>query len=145
MAHEPFPDYPSLADAIEDAEKVTVRWGHDKVRHLSAGQVAAIVSSLRAPVSERGRSEGDERRKDNWTLLVKEYAPKIGRTYKANWGPGGKKDYEYRFFGLVHGDDDYYYGMVEVGSKVRLLSCVGNIEGFGFEEIPQSAERNGGA
>lgn len=57
MANEPFPDYPSLADAIEDAERVTVRWGHDSVRNLSAGQVAAIVSSLRAPVSERGRIE----------------------------------------------------------------------------------------
>ena len=53
MAYEPFPNYPSLADAIEDAEKLTIRWSHDNVRHLSAAQVAAIVTALRATVSEK--------------------------------------------------------------------------------------------
>jgi hypothetical protein len=48
MANESFPDYPTLADAIADAERVTVRWGYDNVRNLSEGQVAAIVAALRA-------------------------------------------------------------------------------------------------
>ena len=52
MAHESFPSYPTLADAIEDAERVTVRWSYDNVRNLSEGQVAAIVSALRSTVSE---------------------------------------------------------------------------------------------
>lgn len=53
MAFEEFPEYPSLADAIEAADKVTVRWdGYNRIRHLSAAQVAAIVSALRAPRSE---------------------------------------------------------------------------------------------
>ena len=55
MAYEAFPSYPSIADAIEAAEQITVRWGHGNVRHLSAGQVAAIVEALRAKPSEMGR------------------------------------------------------------------------------------------
>ncbi len=35
------------------------------------------------------------------------------------------------FFGLVHGSDDYYYGMSREGA-LMLLSCVGSIEAFGF-------------
>lgn len=52
MAHEAFPSYPSIADAIEDAERITIRWSHDNVRNLSSGQVAAIVAALRAQPSE---------------------------------------------------------------------------------------------
>lgn len=72
----------------------------------------------------------------NWRTIVKEYEPKIGKKYKTYWGPDGKGEYEYLFFGLVHGGDDYYYGMVSTkDGKVRLLSCVGSIEGFDFEEV----------
>ena len=54
MAHESFPNYPTLADAIEAGERVTVRWSYDNVRNLSEGQVAAIVAALRAStVSEK--------------------------------------------------------------------------------------------
>ena len=58
MPTDTFPGYPSLADAIADAERVTVRWSHDQVRNLSRAQVDRIVAALKAdpfPVSEKGR------------------------------------------------------------------------------------------
>ena len=57
MAYEAFPSYPSMADALEAAERITVRWSHDNVRHLSDDQVAAIVKALRATVSETGETK----------------------------------------------------------------------------------------
>lgn len=69
---------------------------------------------------------------NNWLLLLDECENLIGSYYQDEEGE------TYRFFGLVHGDDDYYYGMssLETG-KVRLLSCVSDIEGFGFTEIEE--------
>jgi hypothetical protein len=40
---------------------------------------------------------------------------------------------EYRFFGLVHGEDDYYYGMYRNGDLL-LLSCVGNLDTHGYKK-----------
>lgn len=65
--------------------------------------------------------------KGNWRAIVKEYGPKIGQTFK-------RGDKTYRFFGIVHGDDDYYYGLVELGGKVVLSSCVGSLETMGFDD-----------
>ena len=65
--------------------------------------------------------------KGNWRLLVKETEHLIGKRFRDDRGE------EYTFFGLVHGDDDYYYGMK--GKELRLLSCVVNLETFGFELI----------
>lgn len=70
-----------------------------------------------------------ERRKDNWTLIVKEYRPKIGFRYKDNKGT------EYLFFGLVLADDDYYYGLMDNEGKVRLSTCVGALE-HAYTELP---------
>lgn len=70
-----------------------------------------------------------ERRKDNWTLITKEYVPKIGFRYKDHDGQ------EYYFFGLVHGDDDYYYGLMGTDGKVRLATCVGALDSM-YEQIP---------
>ncbi len=63
---------------------------------------------------------------DNWTKLVAKYEPIIGRAYKFD----GRR---YVFFGLVHGDDDFYFGMVRDDGKLHLLSCVGTPEAFGYE------------
>ncbi len=61
----------------------------------------------------------------NWRTIVKEYVPRIGQIFN------GRKGETLRFYGLVHADDDYYYGMVEVGTgKCHLLSCVGDIESY---------------
>ena len=63
----------------------------------------------------------------NWRSIVKETEHLIGKRFRDNRGD------VYTFFGLVHGDDDYYYGMN--GNRLALLSCVGSIEGHGFELI----------
>lgn len=64
----------------------------------------------------------------NWRAIVKETEPLIGKMFRDQRGD------TYRFFGIVHGYDDYYYGMFGRG-RLRLLSCVGSIEGHGFEQI----------
>ena len=63
----------------------------------------------------------------NWRALVKEESHRIGQQFRDGLG------HEWIFFGLVHGDDDYYYGMWREG-KLSLLTCVGSIEGHGFKE-----------
>ena len=70
-----------------------------------------------------------ERRKDNWTLIVKEYYPKIGFRYKDHSGV------EYLFFGLVHAEDDYYYGLMSNDGKMRLATCVSGLEMM-YEQLP---------
>lgn len=71
-----------------------------------------------------------ERRKDNWTLIVKEYEPKINFMYKDDRGV------RYTFFGLVHAEDDYYYGLMDCDTgRVRLATCVGGLEQM-YEQIP---------
>lgn len=46
---------------------------------------------------------------DNWKNLVTGYERYIGRTYVDNEG------LEWKFFGLIHGEDDYYYGLSRPG------------------------------
>lgn len=78
-----------------------------------------------------------ERRKDNWTLITKEYTPKIGFKYKDT--SNGRI---YTFFGIVHADDDYYYGLLADDVRGRglvLSSCVGDIESF-YEQVPNGGK-----
>lgn len=64
----------------------------------------------------------------NWRILVKKYEKLLNTQYKDGAGK------VYTFFGLVHASDDYYFGMSENSTKKRvLLSCVGDIEDFGFK------------
>ena len=67
----------------------------------------------------------------NWRELVKEMGPLIGQRYRDKAGN------MLVFFGLVHGDDDYYYGMAGC-TGFELLSCVGSIEGYGYELVPNT-------
>ena len=50
-----------------------------------------------------------------------------------------EKGIQYHFFGLVLGEDDYYYGMWDISNrKLELLSCVGSLDMYGYtvdEEI----------
>lgn len=65
----------------------------------------------------------------NWRLIVAECEHLIGCQFRdAHNGD------EYTFFGLVHADDDYYYGMWREG-KLKLLSCVSDIGGNGFDLV----------
>ena len=63
----------------------------------------------------------------NWRAIVKKTEHLLDKRFRDNLGE------EFTFFGIVHGSDDYYYGMR--GKTMRLLSCVGSIEGHGFELI----------
>lgn len=45
-----------------------------------------------------------------------------------------KKGNRFRFFGIVIGSDDYYYGMSQIPTgKTHLLSCVGNFQTWELE------------
>lgn len=49
-----------------------------------------------------------------------------------------KEGYEYMLVGIMDGGDDWYWVMARGGKfnkHTRLLSCVGDIEAFGFEKV----------
>lgn len=62
----------------------------------------------------------------NWRQLVAECEGLIGQRLR-DTGSGEI----FHFFGLVHGEDDYYYGLSGAGGT-RLLSCVGSLESHGY-------------
>ena len=62
----------------------------------------------------------------NWRKIIEESNPLIDRRYV------DEKGNVWNFFGVVHGGDDFYYGMWREEHMV-LLSCVGSIEGHGFK------------
>src|SRR5688572_11773526 len=89
-------------------------------------------------IDENGHPKWDgvERRKDNWTLILNKYAPKFNFQYRDRQGK------EYTFFGLVHAEDDLYYGMMDRKGKVTLASCVGSLDGeHGWYEQIQNGGR----
>lgn len=66
----------------------------------------------------------------NWRLIVEESVPLFGQMFNDRNGV------PHEFFGVVHGGDDYYYGMWSSAEKsLVLLSCVGSIEGHGFTPV----------
>lgn len=70
---------------------------------------------------------------DAWELLVEKYEHLLNRKYRDR-----HTNEVYIFFGLVHGEDDFYYGMMSVSTDgLLLLSCVGDIEGFDMELIDE--------
>lgn len=47
-----------------------------------------------------------------------------------------KNGLNYKFIGVLIAEDDYYYAMLPVGGgKLELLSCVMDIETFGYEKV----------
>jgi len=62
----------------------------------------------------------------NWRAIVKESQPLIDKRFTDHRG------HEFSFFGVVHGGDDFYYGMWSKEHGMRLLSCVGSLEAHGF-------------
>lgn len=82
--------------------------------------------------------EGEETKPStNWERLISKYENFVGKQYRDI--RNGKI---YTFFGLVHSDDDYYYGMCRVG-ELQLHSCVFSIETGGLELLaaPEGKER----
>ncbi len=71
----------------------------------------------------------------NWRLIVAETETLLDKLFVDD------KGVVYVFFGIVHGSDDYYYGMCTTpGGVVTLLSCVGSIEGHGFTLLPEDEQ-----
>ncbi len=62
----------------------------------------------------------------NWRAIVKDTEGLLDKRFRNDRGE------EYSFFGIVHGSDDYYYGMWSKEHGMHLLSCVGSIEGHGY-------------
>ena len=71
----------------------------------------------------------------NWRAIVKETEHLIGDKYT------NSKEEVFSFFGIVHGGDDYYYGMWRKG-QLNLLSCVGSIEGHGYTRLSKVQSRD---
>lgn len=68
----------------------------------------------------------------NWRSIVNETQHLLGDEYECERGQWSGRGWY--FYGIVHGDDDYYYGMVRNGRHL-LLSCVGSIDGHGFKRV----------
>ncbi len=64
--------------------------------------------------------------KGNWRNIVSESLPLLGKRFTDETG------HEYTFYGVVHGEDDYYYGMCDDDGCCYLLSCVGSLETHGY-------------
>jgi len=71
--------------------------------------------------------------KGNWRDLVAECEPLIGNEYHS-----AVTNKTYIFFGLVHTEEDYYYGLVTKKGKMILLSCVGDFETHGLYPVEES-------
>jgi hypothetical protein len=66
--------------------------------------------------------------KGNWRLLVSECENLLDKIYIDE---NGKENI---FFGLVHGSDDYYYGLINRENKnLKLISCVMSLESVGYK------------
>lgn len=64
----------------------------------------------------------------NWRNIIGECEHLIGKRFKDRNGV------QYTFFGIVHGEDDYYYGMCKKGGTgMILLTCVGNLDTHEFQ------------
>ena len=68
---------------------------------------------------------------DNFKDIVEEYYENFGRVYEEE-----RTAERYRFLGILYSYDDLYYAMSnEEGGDLKLLSCVGSPEGFGFKLV----------
>ena len=69
----------------------------------------------------------------NWRAIVEETEPLLRRTFV-----NVHDNSEWSLFGVVDGFEDYYYGMTRRSNgEMRLLSCVGSIEGHGYVLKPR--------
>lgn len=74
--------------------------------------------------------------KGNLQRIILDTQHLFGRKYN-------HKGEAYLFVGVLHGDGDYYYVMWNINTSIStLLSCVGNLEGWGYTIIPQPEQKN---
>lgn len=67
--------------------------------------------------------------KGNWRSLVKECEGLYGANFKDDSGR------VLSFYGLVHTDEDYYYGFINKKGKNEMFSCVGDFETWGLTRL----------
>lgn len=65
----------------------------------------------------------------NWRKIIAESQFLLGKRFQDEDGV------EYTFYGVVYGDDDYYYGMCDDKGRAHLLSCVGSLEMHGYQLV----------
>lgn len=68
----------------------------------------------------------------NWREIVSECEDLFGKRFVDIGDPKGTV---YTLFGVVHADDDYYYGLVDGEGKLRLATCVGSLATNGFTGV----------
>lgn len=72
----------------------------------------------------------------NWRAIIKDTQSHLDQCFIGDDGS------EYYLIGILHASDDYYYAMRGGKHGLRLLSCVGSIEGFGFTRAESSEKSN---
>ena len=110
------------------------------VQEVDMARLSRLLENAGIPVDLKRQIEEAVRKDEegcicrgNWRAIVKESGGLIGKRFVNKFGN------EFTFFGIVHGDDDYYYGMSGEPGLI-LLSCVGDIEGFGYELLAAQKE-----
>lgn len=113
--------------------------GNLPLRKLQAEAIAGAISILEAPsrdpLIDRAAVPPNESPdegcicKGNWRSIVKECESLIHQKFTSGDGR------EFTFFGVVHGSDDYYYGMYSKDNGTLLLSCVGSLETHGYTAV----------
>ena len=102
-----------------------------------SGTPAAL--SPEAPLERRVGPNNGCICRGNWRNIVSECENLFQKKFADRDGQ------EWTFFGVVWGEDDFYYGMWRDDGKVSLLSCVGSIEGYGFTPVRPNVEFSGQA
>ncbi len=70
--------------------------------------------------------------RSNWRSIISKVELLIERRFRDSQGK------TWTFFGVVHGKDDYYYGMSAKG-RIALFSCVGAFDSWGFTLIEEDS------
>lgn len=120
-----------LLDLLGDAYKILLAYGVERSSNMDRVLLMdAIKLELefgdRATVQPNGVTGCIC--KGNWCAIVKEMEPWLDKKFTDQHGQ------EWTFYGIVHGSDDYYYGVARAG-ETHLLSCVGALESYGYEPV----------
>ena len=123
-----------LADAIERMQGYVNKFGRRPMNP------PAFVDDLRTILAAaRAQAVPEDPGcvcKGNWRLILSEVQEQLGKEF---FDKDGKK---VTLFGLVHGDDDYYYGTWSKETGYRLLSCVGNLESWDLTPVDDASPIN---
>ena len=104
---------------------------HTGVAQAAPAVLSERVSSPRSAEAEHAVSTLDCICNGNWRQIVNESESQIGKLFTDSKGR------RFRFFGIVHGSDDYYYGMYSKVEGMRLLSCVSDLTGWDFNILDE--------